>query len=253
MPYAGRLRAAGRTPAALAAAIRGALAGKTIDPQVDVFRVEAAGRMVSIQGRVRAPGLYPIEPDTQRLLAMLARAGGISEDPEVVLLRLRRGQESGAVWVQDLYDEPANNVPLRAGDALIAERDRRVFTALGAVGRQATVPFPSRDLSAAKALGAVGGLIDATADPTGVFVFRLEEAAVANRALPGPASPEPRRVVYLIDLTEPGGMFLAREFMMRDGDTLYVTNAPFTRWMKILQSVAPFVTFSGSVRTLTTY
>ncbi len=48
-------------------------------------------------------------------------------------------------------------------------------------------------------------------------------------------------------------MFLAREFIMRDGDTLYVTSAPFTRWMKILQSVAPLVTFAGSARTLTTF
>ncbi len=46
-------------------------------------------------------------------------------------------------------------------------------------------------------------------------------------------------------------MFLAREFIMRDGDTLYVTSAPFTKWMKVLQSVAPLVTFTGSARVLT--
>jgi capsule polysaccharide modification protein KpsS len=62
-----------------------------------------------------------------------------------------------------------------------------------------------------------------------------------------------RRIVYLLDLTKPGGMFLAREFIMRDGDTLYVTSAPFTKWMKILQSVAPLVTFAGSARALSTF
>jgi hypothetical protein len=40
---------------------------------------------------------------------------------------------------------------------------------------------------------------------------------------------------------------------MRDGDTLYVTSAPFTKWMKVLQSIAPLITFGGSVKTLTTY
>jgi len=89
-----------------------------------------------------------------------------------------------------------------------------------------------------------------------LLVFALAELPeVAAKVVPGRsgAGVETGRIVYLIDLTRPGGMFLAREFMMRDGDTLYVTSAPFTAWMKVLQSVAPFVTFGGSVRALTTY
>ena len=258
VPYVGLIRAAGRTLSQLRETIRARLAEMTLNPQVDVFPVEGRGRVVSVQGRVRAPGLYPIERPTERLLAMLARAGGVTDDPEVIRLKLRRGAVTGEIWVQDLYDDPANNVALRAGDALIAERDRRIFTALGAVGRPSMVPFPVRDLSAERAMGAVGGLIDAAADPTGVFIFRNESAEIAARILPGAASQTgtgagPHRIVYLLDLTRPGGMFLAREFIMRDGDTLYVTSAPFTRWMKILQSIAPMVTFTGSARTLTAF
>jgi len=257
VPYVGLIRAAGRTLSQLRETIRARLAEKTLNPQVDVFPVDGQGRVVSIQGRVRTPGLYPIERPTERLLAMLARAGGVTEDPEVIRLKLRRGAATGEIWVQDLYDNPANDVALHTGDALIAERDRRIFTALGAVGRPSMVPFPVRDLSAERAMGAVGGLIDATADPTGVFVFRTEPAAIAARIVPGksgqPGAGESRRIVYLLDLTRPGGLFLAREFIMRDGDTLYVTSAPFTKWMKILQSVAPLVTFSGSAKTLSTF
>ena len=251
VPYVGLLRAAGRTLSQLRESIRARLAEKTLNPQVDVFPVDGQGRLVSVQGRVRTPGLYPIEPATERLLPMMARAGGVTEEPEVIRLKLRRGFETGEIWVQDLYDNPANNVALRGGDALIAERDRRIFTALGAVGRQATVPFPVRDLSVERAMGTVGGLLDATADPTGVFIFRTEPGEIASRFLKGGSGP--RRVVYLLDLTKPGGLFLAREFIMRDGDTLYVTSAPFTRWMKVLQSIAPLVTFSGSARVLTGY
>jgi polysaccharide export outer membrane protein len=250
VPYVGMVRAAGRTLGQIREAVRSRLAEKTLNPQVDVFPVDGRGRVISIQGRVRKPGLYPIEPPTERLLAMLARAGGISEDPEVIRLKLRRDGTTGEIWVQDLYDDPSNDVALRSGDALIAERDRRMFTALGAVGKQATVPFPSRELSVERAMGVVGGLIDATADPTGVFIFRAEEPEIATKVLPGETVAGPRRIAYLVDLTRPGGMFLAREFMLRDGDTLYVTSAPFTNWIKILQSVAPLVTFSGSVKTL---
>ena len=253
VPYVGLIRAAGRTLAQLRETIRARLAEKTLNPQVDVFPVDGQGRIVSVQGRVRAPGLYPIERPTERLLAMLARAGGVTEDPEVIRLKLRRGAVTGQIWVQDLYDNPANDVALHSGDALIAERDRRIFTALGAVGRPSMVPFPVRDLSAERAMGTVGGLVDATADPTGVFVFRDEPAAIAAKILPGAIAGGSRRVVYLLDLTRPGGLFLAREFIMRDGDTLYVTSAPFTKWVKILQSVAPLVTFTGSARTLTAF
>jgi polysaccharide export outer membrane protein len=253
VPYIGPIRAAGRTLSQLRETIRARLAEMTLNPQVDVFPVDGQGRVVSVQGRVRTPGLYPIERPTERLLAMLARAGGVTDDPEVIRLKLRRGAVTGEIWVQDLYDDPANDVALRAGDALIAERDRRIFTALGAVGRPSMVPFPVRDLSAERAMGAVGGLIDAAADPTGVFIFRTEPAAIAAKVAPGQAARGPRRIVYLLDLTQPGGMFLAREFIMRDGDTLYVTSAPFTTWMKILQSVAPLVTFTGSARTLTAF
>lgn len=254
IPYVGPVRAAGISVAALREAIRAALADKTLEPQVDVSAVESRGRMVSVQGQVRSPGLYPIEQPTTRLLAMLARAGGVAEDPEVIRLKLRRGTATGEIWVQDLYDDPRNDVALRAGDAIIAERDRRLFTALGAVGRQATVPFPVRDLTVERAMGTVGGLVDGAADPTGVFVFRTERPEIAARVLAGSlVGTEGRRMVYLIDLTQPGGMFLAREFVMRDGDTLYVTAAPFTRWMKLLQSVAPLVNFSGSVKTLGTF
>jgi polysaccharide export outer membrane protein len=257
VPYVGLIRATGRTLSQLRETIRTRLAEKTLNPQVDVFPVNGQGRVVSVQGRIRAPGLYPIERPTERLLAMLAGAGGVTEDPEVIRLKLRRGAVTGEIWVQDLYDNPVNDVALRSGDALIAERDRRIFTALGAVGRPSMVPFPVRDLSAERAMGAVGGLLDASADPTGVFVFRNEHAGIAAKFLPGAASQSgtrnPRRVVYLLDLTKPGGLFLAREFIMRDGEALYVTSAPFTKWMKILQSVAPLVTFSGSARTLGTF
>ncbi|MEM1383977.1 MAG: polysaccharide biosynthesis/export family protein [Pseudomonadota bacterium] len=250
VPYVGAIRAEGRTMTQLREAIRTELSERTLNPQVDVFPVEAGGRIVSIQGQVNSPGLYPIEKPTERLLAMLARAGGVNDDPEIIRIKLRRGSESGVISVQDLYDRPENDIALRAGDALIAERDRRIFTALGAVQGPATVPFPTRDLSVARALGVVGGLVDATADPTGVFVFRVEPPEIADRLFPGRQTTEPTRVAYIIDLTEPGGLFVAADFMMRDQDTLYVTTAPFVRWQKVLQSIAPLVGFAGSARSL---
>lgn len=250
VPYVGPLRAAGLTIGQLRRNIENALAQKTLNPQVNVYRAEAGGRQISIQGVVNAPGLYPIEPPTTHVLPMIARAGGVNIDPEVVRLKLRRGQVQGEIWLQDLYDDPRNDVHLAGGDAIIAERDRRIFTALGAVNRSSTVQFPTREVSVISALGTVGGLSDHTADPTGVFLFREEPEAIAKRMLLGRKISGPQRIAYIIDLTQPAGLFLAREFMMRDGDTIYVTTAPFVRWLKILGAVSPMINFAASTRTL---
>ena len=250
VPYVGPVKASGLTIGQLQNRIQSALSQKTLNPQVNVYRAEALGRQVSVQGVVNAPGLYPIEPPTTHILPMMARAGGVSIDPEVVRLKLRRGRVQGEIWLQDLYDEPRNDVHLRSGDAIIAERDRRIFTALGAVNRSATVQFPTREVSVIRALGTVGGLSDNSADPTGVFLFREEPEEIAKRILPGPQISGPQRVAYIIDLTQPAGLFLARDFMMRDGDTIYVTTAPFVRWLKILQAISPLVNFAGSTRAL---
>lgn len=250
VPYVGQVPAAGRTINDLREAIQGQLAEKTLNPQVDIMRVESQGRLVSMQGVVNAPGLYPIEPATTHLLPMMARAGGVTLDPEIVRLKLRRGRVQGEIGLQDLYDDPRNDVHLRAGDAIILERDRRTFTALGAVSGPTTVQFPTRDLSVVGALGTVGGLRELTADPTGVFLFREEPVAISQRLFPDRAITEPQRVAYIIDLTKPEGMFLARDFGVRDGDTIFVTTAPFVRWLKILSAVTPLINTAGSTRSL---
>lgn len=250
VPYVGLVRAAGRTLNELREAIRADLAEKTLNPQVDVYPAITGGRLISVQGLVAAPGLFPIEGATERLLAMLAKAGGVREDPEVIRIKLRRGGVNGEISLQDLYDDPANDVALRTGDAVIAERDRRIFTALGAVNGPSTVQFPTRELSVVRALGTVGGLVDQTADPTGVFIFREEPPEIARRLFPEREFTAPAKVAYIIDLTQPSGLFLARDFIMRDNDTLYVTTAPFVKFLKVLQALSPVINFAGSARSL---
>ncbi|MEM9046010.1 MAG: polysaccharide biosynthesis/export family protein [Pseudomonadota bacterium] len=250
VPYVGLIQAAGRTLNSVREQVRAALSNQTPNPQVDIFPLSRGGRLVSVQGSVNKPGVYPIERQTRRLLPMLARAGGVSEDPEVTRIKLRRGAMVGEISLQDLYDNPANNIPVRSGDAVIAERDRRIFTALGALRGPQTVAFPTRDLSLIRAIGLAGGLIDQAADPTGVFVFRREAAPVANQVLGTNVHRTAVNVAYVFDLTAPGALFMAREFMMRDDDTLYVTNAPYLKWQKILQGIAPLVSFGGAARSL---
>ena len=250
VPYAGRIRAAGNTPEAIRRVITNKLNEQTPDPQVQVRRIAGDGATVSVVGAVGGQGIFAIERPTRTLSAMLARAGGITIQPEIAQISVIRGNHTGTIWFQDLYDNPKLDIALRAGDRILVEEDTRAFTALGATGSQNRVPFQSQTISAIEAIATVGGLNSSLADPTGVFVFRNEPAEIA-RTITGISNlTGDQRVAYVLDLTEPNGMFKARDFAIRDGDTVYVTEAPFVTWNKTISALTGSLTAVNSVSTL---
>ena len=249
VPYAGRIRAAGNTPEAIRRIITSKLDEQTPDPQVQVRRLAGDGATVSLVGAVGGQGVYPIERPTRTLSAMLANAGGIAIEPEIAQITVIRGDRRSKVWFQDLFKHPEFDIALRGGDRILVEEDSRAFTALGATGAQARVPFESQTLSAVEALAQVGGLSASASDPTGVFVMRNEPAAIANQVLGRTDLQGAQRLIYVLDLTKPNGMFMARDFSVRDDDTLYVTEAPFAQWSKVISALTGTLGVVGSVST----
>ncbi len=251
VPYAGRVRAAGNTPNQLRELITSRLKEQTPDPQVEVRRVAGDGSTVSLVGAVGAQGVYPIERPTRTLSTMLARAGGVTIEPEIAQITVIRGGHRSKVWFQDLFDNPKLDIALRGGDRILIEEDTRSFTALGATSQQARVPFESQNLSALEAIAQVGGLVSTSSDPTGVFVFRNEPAEVANQVLGRDDLEGAQRMVYVLNLKEPNGLFMARDFVIRDQDTIYVTEAPYAQWTKTISLIAGSITPIASAQTLT--
>ena len=237
VPYAGRIRAAGNSPEAIRRIITTKLEEQTPDPQVQVRRLAGDGSTVSVVGAVGAQGVYAIERPTRTLASMLARAGGVTVQPEIAQVTVVRGSHSDSIWFEDLYDHPGHDIALRAGDRIFVEQDTRSFTALGATGAQSRVAFESQNISAIEAIAQVGGLNTNLADPTGVFVFRNEPVEIANQLVGRTDLVGTQRVIYVLDLTEPNGMFMARDFAIRDGDTVYVTEAPFSQFNKTISAV----------------
>jgi polysaccharide biosynthesis/export protein len=247
IPYAGRVQAAGNTPDALREVITRNLDEQTPDPQVVVRRSAGDGSTVTITGSVGAQGVYPIQRPTRTLSAMLAAAGGVTVDAETAQVTLVRGPHRGTIWFQDLFRDPALDIALRGGDRILVEADGRSFTALGATGSQSLVPFDAQAISAIEAIASVGGLNPNFADPTGVFVLR-DEAETVARAVVGRADLiGPQRLIYVLDLTAPMGMFEARDFVIRDGDTVYVTAAPITQWNNAIRALTGTLGAAGTV------
>lgn len=237
VPYAGKIKAAGQSPDSLREIITKKLDTQTPDPQVSVQRLAGDGSTVTVSGFAGGQGVFPIERPTRTLTSMLAKAGGVTIEPAVAIVRVTRGGKTGQVWLEDLYSNPSLDIALRPGDRITVERDTRAFVALGATGAQNRVPFEQQTLSAIEAIAIVGGLNSATADPTGVFVFRNEPEEIANAVLGRRDLKGDQRMIYVLDLTQPTGMFEARDFVVRDGDTVYVTEAPYVQWTKTLSAI----------------
>ncbi|MTH79644.1 polysaccharide biosynthesis/export family protein [Paracoccus aestuariivivens] len=237
VPYAGRIRAAGNSPDELRRIITQKLETQTPDPQVTVTRIAGDGATVSVMGKVNGQGVFPIERPTRTLSAMLSKAGGVSIEPEVAVVTVKRGGATGKVWLRDLYSSSRNDIALRPGDIILVEEDQRSFTALGALGGQTKVPLGNEQISAIEAVAMVGGLLTALADPKGVFVLRDEPQSVARAVLGRSDVYGTQRIAYVLDLTKPDGMFMARDFTIRDGDTVYVTEAPMVQWTKTLNVI----------------
>jgi polysaccharide export outer membrane protein len=92
-------------------------------------------------------------------------------------------------------------------------------------------------ISMAQAMAKAGGLIDAQAEPAGVYVYRREPRELAERLgvdcskFVGPLVP----VVYNADFRDPAAFFLASKFEMRDKDVLFAANAATVDTAKFLQ------------------
>ena len=251
VPYAGRLRAAGNTPEQLRALISSKLDEQTPDPQVQVRRIAGDGSTVSLSGTIGAPGIYPIERPSRTLSGMLAQAGGVAVASDIALVTVIRGNQRGTIWYNDLFRNPKSDIALRGGDRILVEQDSRSYIALGATGGQSRVAFESQDLSALEALAQVGGLQPLSSDPTGIFVLRKERQDIARQVMGQPGLQGEQRMIYVLNLTAPNGLFVARDFVIRDDDTIYVTEAPYAQWTKSISLIAGGLTPLANVKTLT--
>lgn len=250
IPYAGRIKASGNSPEAIRRIITNKLAEQTPDPQVMVTRDAGNGATVTIAGSAGGQGVFAIQRATRKLSGMLAAAGGVKIAPEIAKITITRGNHTGEIWYQDLFKNPKMDIALRDGDRILVEADTRSYTTLGASGAQQRVKFESQRLSAMDALAQVGGLSNSSADPTGIFVLRDESAKVANTVLGRSDLRGTQRMVYILNLTKTNGMFVARDFMIRDGDTVYVTEAPYVQWTKALSALTGSLATVGSVSNL---
>lgn len=239
VPYVGELQAAGRTTEQLRKEITAELEQQTPFPQVEIQRETGQKGGVLIFGETGRGGLFPLNEGNLDLASMLASSGAGASDPQSTRLTVTRGSTSGTILMQDLYDNPRNNIALRANDRITMEADRRFYRMLGQGGTQNLVKFTRAEISLLDAISENGGLSPVTADATGVFVFRTVSAEEANRLFAAPGRyNSPQRFAFVVNMLEADGLFTAEDFQIRAKDTIYITEAPLVTWNRVISSVA---------------
>ncbi|WP_113887961.1 polysaccharide biosynthesis/export family protein [Roseiarcus fermentans] len=253
MPYAGRIHVAGQTTRAVQQQIERALEGKAIQPQVLVNITKTAGGSVSVGGEVAAGARVPLTVKGDRLLDVLATAGGIRAPVNETFVDLSRGSTTSRIPLITIVNNPRENIYLHPGDTLTLVHDPQTFIAYGATGSNAEIPFNADGISLAEALAKAGGLQDNRSDPRGVFIFRYEPDSVARQFAPTSPLVRPGRltpVVYRLDLTDPNSLFLQQNFRMANRDFLYVSNSPSTEVQKVFGIIGGGIGTIGSVASI---
>jgi len=238
VPYAGRIKVAGLRPAQVEAEIVKELTGKAIEPQAVVTVSQSKSNAVTVGGEVVTGARVPLTVRGDRILDVIATAGGIKVSAFETFVRLTRGKSTSTVAYNTLLSDPRENVYVRPDDVITVIRQPQTFTAFGGgTERNASVPFDAAGISLEEAIAKAGGILDARADPTGIFLLRFEPAALVTELVPGRPLPSEGNlvpVIYRLDLRNANSFFLARAFQVKDKDILYVANSPSTPVQKFL-------------------
>jgi len=143
LPLIGVVEASGLTPGELASEIENRLQGRYVrKPEVTVNLEETVSQVITVDGRVDKPGLYPVI-GRMTLMRAVATAGGTAEFAkldDVVIFRSVNGEQLAGIYNlkairRGNYSDPevfANDV-IVVGDSQRARLFKDIITALPAI------------------------------------------------------------------------------------------------------------------------
>ncbi len=186
-----------------------------------VLRNGRIARTANVIGSVKSPGAVPLERSDISSIDLLAATGGPTDTEHLVKYTLRRDNHDYVFDYKTFRQKP---FAVEEGDLLSVTPDSsQRFYLMGAVVKPMAVPFPIPEPTLADALGAAAGLDEQRSDPSGVFIFRK-------------GNPD---LVYTINLKEPTAVHLTQRFAMQREDIVYITEAPLTRWNRLISQIVP--------------
>jgi polysaccharide export outer membrane protein len=166
------------------------------------------------------------------LLDALNDRGGMAPDADwrsVTLTATRDGEVTKQTLdLSALYQmgDLSQNRLLRSNDLVHVPRNDalKVFV-MGDVIKAGTQRIDRNGLTLAEALNNVGGINEASASASGIFVLRASDSA--SKIVD----------IYQLDASMGPMLILSTQFRLKPMDIVYVTSAPIARWNKLLNQL----------------
>ncbi|MBS0237577.1 MAG: polysaccharide export protein [Proteobacteria bacterium] len=250
IPYAGQVKAAGRTSYEIQKDIEAKLATRAIEPQVVINITEQNADAAIVIGDA-GHGRIKLTGSGERILDLISKAestggggGGGKLAPYDLEITLQRKNRIGTVRLSSIIDNPSENIYVNAGDVIYVHRRPRTFVAFGALGNatggttigggdvsglDGIFQFGQERLALSEAVAKAGGLLDERANPSQIFIYRGERRQTLQKLDVNLSKFPPDQqfipTVYRVNFRDPSAFFMAQKFQMRDKDLLYVANA----------------------------
>jgi polysaccharide export outer membrane protein len=217
LPYVGRLNVTGKSTAEVERMIERGMAGMSQRPQALVSVKQNAHNVFYVSGDVRTPGRLALSLPQERILDALARAGGTTNQPDDMIVRVTRDGVSAETRLSTIDASGPQNIALLPGDRVELLNRPRTFLVFGSTEKVSQVSFGASDLSLAEALARIGGPSERTADAAAVFLFRYEPPVAGGTG--------ERPIIYRLNMMRPDSYFLSQRVQLRDKDVIYIASA----------------------------
>ncbi|MFC5758224.1 polysaccharide biosynthesis/export family protein [Rhizobium sp. GCM10022189] len=236
VPYAGRVPASGRLKEEVERDIEDRLASRAIEPQVVLTTTTSKSAEVAVVGDVNDPQKVQLTPAGDRILDVISTAGGLTTPNIETNVTLQRRGRTATVPYETLLRNPAENIYVAPGDTVSVEHERRTYIALGATGQQNRIEFEDSNLTLGEGIAKAGGVLDNRADPREVVLYRqvdrktLQKLNIDVSRFAGTQVP----VIFRANMRDPATMFAIQQFLLKDKDVIYISNADSVELVKFL-------------------
>ena len=228
-PYVGKVSVIGREVTQIRDDITSGLSTYINNPQVDVNVAAFRSQHFFVSGAVKNPQMIPVRNVPITILDALSISGGMAPDADWSSATLTSNNNGElvieAIDLSVLLEQGVlkQNRLLKSNDVLhIPRNDALKIFVMGDVVNATTQQIGRRGMTLAEALNNVGGINEASANASGIFVLRASDS-------------DSKLVdIYQLDVSMGPRLILSTQFKLQPKDIVYVTSAPVARWNKLL-------------------
>lgn len=229
-PYAGKVKAAGKTVDEIRVELTKKLSKVTKTPQISVDVASFASQRVYVLGEVNSPKLIALQGYPLTVMEAMAIAGGMTENASSNRAFLLRDGKKIEIAIGNMLKngQIQHNIALRDGDVLHFPDNRaeKVYV-LGEVSQPKEVRMVAGELSLSEALMSSGGMDPLAADAKNVYVIRADVTKKLQ--------------MFHLDMQEADAFIMGDGFKLKPRDVVYVATAGVTQWNRVLSMIMPSI------------